>query len=58
MSDQSVYCPVCTRQTPHVKARASVIMCLICRHERPWNTTGWGLAVRHGQAAYLERQHG
>jgi hypothetical protein len=29
------------RQTVHVKARAGIIMCVICRHERPWNTTGW-----------------
>jgi hypothetical protein len=41
MSDHSLYCPQCLRQTPHVKARAGVIMCMICRHERPWNTTGW-----------------
>jgi len=22
-------------------ARAGMIMCVICRHERLWNTTGW-----------------
>lgn len=41
MSEHSVFCPVCRRDTAHVKAQAGIIMCLICRHERPWNTTGW-----------------
>jgi hypothetical protein len=41
MSDHSIYCPQCMRQTPHVKARAGMIMCMVCRHERLWNTTGW-----------------
>jgi hypothetical protein len=41
MSDHSIYCPQCMRQTAHVKARAGMIMCMICRHERIWNTTGW-----------------
>jgi hypothetical protein len=41
MSSQVIYCPVCMQQTTHVKAGGSVIMCTICQHQRPWNTTGW-----------------
>jgi hypothetical protein len=41
MDGQSIYCQVCLRDTAHVKARAGVIMCVICRQQRPWNTTGW-----------------
>ena len=41
MSDQTIFCNVCMKQTPHVKSGASTIMCSICRTQRPWNTTGW-----------------
>lgn len=41
MSGQSIYCQGCMRETPHIKARAGVIMCIVCRRERIWNTTGW-----------------
>jgi hypothetical protein len=41
MANQEIYCPVCHRRTHHIKARAAVIMCTICRTERPANTTGW-----------------
>jgi hypothetical protein len=41
MDEHVIFCPKCLRETAHAKARAGVIMCVICRHERPWNTTGW-----------------
>jgi len=41
MADREIYCPACKRQTLHIKARASTIMCTVCRTQRPWNTTGW-----------------
>jgi ribosomal protein L37AE/L43A len=38
---QTIFCPRCRQDTPPVRAKAGVIMCTICRHQRPWNTTGW-----------------
>jgi hypothetical protein len=42
LSIQTMMCPRCVQNTPHTRARAGIIMCTICRHQRPWNTTGMG----------------
>jgi hypothetical protein len=41
LSIQTIFCPQCRQDMPHVRARAGIIMCTICRWQRPWNTTGW-----------------